>query len=151
VKLLPDVERVLVDFLRAQPELQAELGDRIYTVLPTKPTFPAVRVGRWGGWAAISRPLVLDEGWCQVDTWGGTKAEASHLARLMRALIDQRLRASGAPVSAVRFGMFHDAPDQSYEPARPHWRFDVSLMLRPEAAPPPPVPRELVSPGPPNP
>lgn len=130
--VIPDAERVVVDFLRDQPELAGPLAGRIYTALPAQPDWPAVRVTRWGGWAAIWRPLWLDEAWCQVDVWGGTKAEASELARLMRALVGYRLVAEAAgTVTAVRFGMLHDAPDTTYQPAKPHFRFDLSVMLHP--------------------
>jgi len=136
--VLPDAERLAVEFFRAQPEVVDLIGDRVYTALPAKPTWPSVRVSRWGGWALINRPLVLDEAWCQIDTWGGSKAEASWLARLMRQLADERLVPSaGGLVSGTRAGMLHDAPDAAYQPARPHWRFDLALYLRPGAAAPP--------------
>jgi hypothetical protein len=132
--VLPDAERVVVDFLRAQPEL-GDTAERVYTALPAEPTWPAVRVVRWGGWPVISRPLVLDQALCQVDVWGGTKAQASELARVMRALLAERLAAL-PEVSGVSFLMLIDNPDDTYSPARPHWRFDVSVMLRPPLAAP---------------
>jgi hypothetical protein len=151
--VIPDAERVVVEFLRAQSELDAELDGRIYTVMPTAPTFPAVRVTRWGGWAVINNPLWLDECWCQVDTWGGSKAQASWVARLMRQLLAARLVASSAGiVTARRFGMMHDAPDTTYTPAKPHFRFDLSVLLRPPgggaAAPNPRAPAAPAAPNP---
>jgi hypothetical protein len=90
-------------------------------------------VVRWGGWPIITEPLVLDEAWCQVDIWADRKAEASHLARLMRALAAARfVQDNFAVASKVRFGMLHDSPDNSYEPAKPHFRFDMSVFLHPE-------------------
>jgi hypothetical protein len=131
VAVIPDAEPVVVEFFRAQPEL-AELGDRIYTALPGKPTWPAARVVRWGGWPIITEPLVLDEAWCQVDVWADRKAEASRLCRLMRALAAERLvRAHFDIASKVRFGGLLDSPDNSYEPAKPHFRFDMSVLLHP--------------------
>lgn len=133
--VLPDAERVLVDFLRAQPELREALDDRVYTELPARPAWPAVRVVRWGGWAAISEPLVLDEAWCQVDTWGERKAQVSDVVMLMRAVISDRLKRQAADVcSGFRLGMLIDNPDATFVPARPHFRFDMSLMLRPSTA-----------------
>lgn len=146
--MVPDAERVLVGFLLAQPELEPALGGRIYTALPADVTWPAVRVVRWGGWAAISRPLWLDEAWCQVDTWADRKAEASELARLMRAIISARaLRQLAGVATAVRFGLLIDNPDTTYTPAKPHYRFDLSLMLHPPAAAPPGADRELAAPA----
>lgn len=136
VPVIPDTEPLLVAFFRAQPEL-AELGERIYTALPARPTWPAARVVRWGGWPALANPLWLDEAWHQVDIWGTTKNEVSALARLMRALAAYRLPGAhpGAVVSARRLGMLHDAPDTTYEPAKPHFRFDLSVLLHPAGAP----------------
>jgi hypothetical protein len=133
--MLPDAERVLVDFLRAQPELIELIDARIFTALPGEPTWPSVRVVRWGGWAAIYDPLVLDEAWCQVDTWADRKALASDVARLMRAVISARVKRECDVVSGFRFGMMIDSPDTTFVPAKPHIRFDMSLMLRPSAAP----------------
>jgi hypothetical protein len=131
VAVIPDAEPVLVEFFRAQPEL-AELEDRIYTALPAHPAWPAARVVRWGGWPIIAEPLVLDEAWCQVDVWGGSKNEVSRLARLMRALAaDRFVRAHFDVASKVRFGILYDAPDASYQPAKPHFRFDMSVFLHP--------------------
>ena len=60
------------------------------------------------------------------------------MARLLRQLADERLVASaGGLVSGTRLGMLHNAPDSSYEPARPHFRFDLALYLRPGAVAPP--------------
>jgi hypothetical protein len=128
--VIPDAEPLLVSFFRAQPELE-ELGERVYTALPAKPEWPAARVVRWGGWPVITEPLVLDEAWCQVDVWGTTKNEVSALTRLMRALAAARFVGVNREVaSKCRFGMLHDSPDSTYEPAKPHFRFDMSVLLR---------------------
>lgn len=133
--VIPDAERVVVDFYRAQPEVVDLIGDRVYTALPAKPAWPSVRVVRWGGWPLISEPLWLDEAWCQVDTWGGNKEETSALARLLRTVAAARLvRQNAGTVTKVRFGMMHDSPDSSYTPAKPHVRFDMSVLLHPEQA-----------------
>ena len=93
--VLPDAERIVTDFLRAQPELGDMLDGRIYTVLPANPSWPAARVVRWGGQAIINRPLWLETAMCQVDVWGGGgKFEASLIARTMRALLAARLVAA---------------------------------------------------------
>ena len=136
VPVVPDAARVVIDFLRAQPELAQPLGGRIYSELPGSVAWPAVRITRWGGWAAINGPFWLDEAMCQVDTWGGPKAHTSELARLQRSLIGYRLAAERADVvSGVRLGYMADAPDQSYTPAKPHFRFDIVVMVHPPREP----------------
>jgi hypothetical protein len=140
VAVIPDAEPLVVAFFRAQPEL-GELGERIYTALPAKPEWPAARIVRWGGWPVITEPLVLDEAWCAVDVWGTTKNQVSALARLMRALAAARLVPANREVaSKVRFGALLDSPDRAYEPAKPHFRFDMSVLLRPGAPVPSPNP-----------
>jgi hypothetical protein len=128
-----DVSRLVVDFYRAQPELSM-LDGRIYTILPAQPTWPAMRCTRWGGYPAINRPLLLDASWAQVDIWGeqAGKFAVAELANVARALITYRLVAqtNKLGVSAVGFGMMHDAPDQTYHPARPHYRFDINVFIK---------------------
>jgi hypothetical protein len=129
-----DVSRVVVNFLRAQPELAEPLEGRIYTILPAQPVWPALRCTRWGGYPAINRPLILDASWAQVDIWGeqAGKFAVSELANLARALITYRLvpECNAQGITAVGFGMMHDAPDQTYHPARPHYRFDINVFIK---------------------
>lgn len=148
MNVIPDAERVVVGFFRAQPEL-ARLDDRIFTSLPAHVAWPAARVVRWGGWPALAYPLWLDEAWCQVDIWGGSKAEVSALAGLMRALVDERLVAEVPTVAGITFGMLQDSPDSTFEPAKPHFRFDLSVRLHPELLLGPPT--RAGRPGPPSP
>jgi hypothetical protein len=127
--VVPDVELLAVTFFRSQPEVAALLGDRVYSALPAHPEWPAARVVRWGGWPLVSTPLVLDEGWCQVDIWGGPKSVAYRVATVMRA-VTERLKTEVAHVSSRRLGSLLDSPDTSYEPAKPHYRFDLSIITR---------------------
>ena len=107
----------------------ARLDDRISRPCRPSVAWPTARVVRWGGCRPGLRPLWLDEAWCQVDIWGGSKAEVSAwVAGLMRALVDERLVAGEVPtVAGITFGMLQDSPDSTFEPARPHFRFDLAL------------------------
>jgi hypothetical protein len=146
--VLPDAERIVADFLRAQPEL-AMLDGRIYTVLPAAPSWPAVRVVRWGGQVIINRPLWLETAMCQVDVWGGGgKFEASLIARTMRALLAARLVAAEPQVvSAVAMGSLADDPDVTYQPARPRFRFDTYVTIHPRRDAPAGLTREPDAPA----
>jgi len=125
VQTLPDVERELVALLRAQPELDA-LQDRIYTTFPAqqKGSPATVVVRRYGGEPVVSRPLVLDEATCQVDVYGGRKAEAADLVALVRALLVERT--PWTVLGALRY-----VPDETFEPPRPRYILDVLVYLRP--------------------
>ena len=125
VQTLPDVERELVALLRAQPEL-ATLGDRIYTTFPAqqKGSPATLVVRRYGGEPVVGRPLVLDQCTCQLDVYGGRKAEAADLAALVRALLVER-------TSWTVLGAFRYVPDETFEPPRPRYIVDVIVYLRP--------------------
>ena len=131
--ILPDAEWVVVRFLRGQPELA---GIRVGTSVPPKPTFPTVRVVRWGGVPLSSRPLWVDNASCQVDVWANGKAEVMDVAALVRALLSVRLVGSqpGVVVTAVTFGIFSDEPDDTYSPAKPRVRFDITVTLHPDGS-----------------
>ena len=147
--LLPDAVQVVTGFLRAQPEVRRLVDDRVYSVLPQKPTWPAARIVQWSEQSAIDRPLVLVTAACQIDAWAHRKVEASYLGRTVRAALAERLveQRSGL-VSAVTFGTVADAPDTDYEPALPRYRFDIFVTVRQgEDAPSPAVPASDVPSG----
>lgn len=149
--LLPDAVAVLTGFLREQSEVTELVGDRVYSVLPQKPTWPAVRIVQWTESQEVTRPLWLVTAGCQVDVWAKRKSEASLAARTVRAVLAARLvdERSGL-VSGVAFGTMADTPDTDYEPALNRYRFDVFVTIHPEQvvparvspAPDVPVPSE---------
>jgi uncharacterized protein DUF3168 len=121
---LPDAEQELVAFLRAQPEL-ASLAGRIYTVFPSQAgPEPLVVVRRYGGEPKVGRPLVLDEATCQIEVYGGRKAEASDIARLIQTLLSVRL-------PRTQLGAFRPVFDETFNPPRPRYLVDVTYYLRP--------------------
>lgn len=130
--LLPDAVQVVTRFLRDQPEVTDLAADRVYSVLPKDPEWPAVRIVQWTETPAIERPLWLVTVGCQVDVWADRKAEASLLARTIRAVLAERLVAErSAIVTRVGFGTMADQPDTDYEPARNRYRFDIFVTIHP--------------------
>jgi hypothetical protein len=126
VQVLPDAERELVEFLRAQPELAAD-ADRIYTAFPAQAGADSlIIVRRFGGEPKVGRPLVLDEATCQLDIYGGGKGAAYSLAALVRALLADRNH-------QVVLGPFRYVPDETFSPPRPRYLVDVTYYLRPDA------------------
>src|SRR5262252_4192079 len=80
--VLADVEAMVTNFLRNTSEVTTVCGDRIYTDMPHKRTFPLVLVTRIGGNFVINTPLWLDQSTIQLDVFGGTHKQAWTLTAL---------------------------------------------------------------------
>jgi hypothetical protein len=136
--LLPDVERLVSNFLRANARVSALVGERVYTVFPAKVgNAPLALVQRVGGDPPLSVPLVVDSAQLQVDAYGGPKAAAFELAATIRAelaRLEDEVRPEGS-VSAVRFASLRWLPDETFSPPRPRYLFDVTLTVRPAVVP----------------
>ena len=136
--LLPDVERLVANFLRESPRVSALVDERVYTVFPSKAgTDPLLLVQRVGGAPPFSQPLIADAGQLQVDAYGGPKQVASELAATARATLtelEDAVRPEGV-VSAVRFGALRWQPDETYSTPRPRFLFDVTLTVRAAVSP----------------
>lgn len=113
--LLPDVERLLSSFARQQDEVTALVDQRVYTMLPASPTFPAVRLTRYGGSPVTDRPLWLDQALVQWDVWGGRKVRAHEIAQTLRAALAARLVGThdDGVVTGVTFGELRWLPDDT--------------------------------------
>src|SRR5688572_28155442 len=89
VRLLPDVEALVVDHLRAHASVSALVGTRVSTKLPPNPTLPAVTVRTFGGVELVATHL--DEQYVQIHAWHTSEVAALTLARTVRAaLIEAR-------------------------------------------------------------
>jgi len=132
--LLPDVERVLSTWLRAQPEVAALVGDRVYTAFPNRAgDAPLVLVRRWGGEPPFPAPLVLDLATVQLDAYGGSKAQAWEVAATCRAVCAARGRGdTRGPTVLVRAARYQ--PDESFNPPRPRYVCDLDAYVRPADA-----------------
>ena len=132
--LIPDAERVLAAWLRAQPEVAALVAERVYTAFPRRATpDPLVLVRRFGGEPPIPSPLVLDLANVQADAYGGNKAQAWELAATVRWVCATRARGTtSGPTVLVRAVRF--LPDESFNPPRPRYVCDLDLYIRPADA-----------------
>lgn len=82
--VLPDVEQLVVDYLRASSDVGAEIGDRIWPEKPsTTPAEPYALVQRLGG--AVAVPRRLDGARIQIDVYGGSRFSCHRAARAIRA------------------------------------------------------------------
>jgi hypothetical protein len=130
--LAPDVERLLVDFLLAQPEVVAIVDDRVCTEFPATKVFPLVRLSQFGS-LPVAQPRWLQTHTVQVDCYGGPKRTAFLLAETVAAVMDDRLIGthSEGVVSGVSFTGFADLPDATFEPAKPRRLFVCAVSLHP--------------------
>jgi hypothetical protein len=143
LSLIPDVEQLLWEFLRADADVTA-LVDPTRIVGHTPPDTGAawVRIRRIGGIPPFERPFVLDQARVQFDVYGGTKSQAYRLAATIRAACSARL--VGAHSEGVVTGMqwltLLYLPDEDVETQgggpRPRYVFDMLPYIKPPANPP---------------
>jgi hypothetical protein len=83
VHLLPDVESLVVQFLKANTAVDALCDGRVSGDLPNRPTFPAVTV------LLVSDNVPIEGhmsgAWIQLDCFGDTREDARYLARTVQA------------------------------------------------------------------
>lgn len=131
-----DAERLTSAYLRADPDMAAIVGDRIYTELPSRAVFPLVKITLIGGEPVYSHPLFLDEAFIQFDCYGGPKVQARLIVDTLRDLLAsgefQSVHDMGV-VTSVRFGSLHYLPDDSFEPPKPRFICEASIYTRPRA------------------
>lgn len=142
LQLLPDAERFLSAFLRAQPEVAALVAARVYTVLPEEKVWPTVRLTRVGGAPADLGDLALwaDDPSIQVEVWAARKADAWQVARTVLAVAAERLVGAhpdhGLRVLGRRFGAIRYVPDPTFTPAQPRVLFTLDLTIKPQGGNP---------------
>lgn len=130
--MIPDIERELSAYLRADGAVAALVDDRVYTIVPAGPTFPLVRLTRIGGAPARPHLLYHDVAEIQLDCYADRKAEAQTLAETVREALAAMPGVHGtAVVTAVRFGRLQYLPDGTFDPARPRYIADVTIHHHP--------------------
>lgn len=93
--VLPDVEQLVIDYLRASTEVGTEVGDRVWPEKPADPPAePYVLVQRLGGSVAV--PRRLDAGRVQIDVYGGSRFACHRAARAIRAAMWEAHKATHA-------------------------------------------------------
>lgn len=142
VVLLPNIEKLYVDFLHDQAEVVALVGANIRTAIPAlrkgvpDGRFPLIRVTRYGGLPTLDRPLWLDAPTVQFDCYGGDKVYAWRIAETARQVIAARLVGvhEEGVVNGVQFGALADVPDPTFDPAKPRYIFTTVTTCRPNTA-----------------
>lgn len=108
----PDIEAVVAVTLRNAAI--SGLSTRVYSSVPTNPTYPLVTVQRIGGVPSVRE--YLDTANIQIDVWGGTKSEARDIAARARVVL---LGLAGSLVSspvAAWISAVEDALGLSWQP-----------------------------------
>jgi len=129
VVLLPDVESMVVEFLKANSAVDAIADGRVYGELPPQVVFPAVAVLLVSDDVPIEWRLTGT--WVQVDCFGTTRLEARTLARVaLSQMVAWTGVVSGGVISSVStiIGVRHIG-----EPIdnRPRYQFAVRVHAHP--------------------
>lgn len=139
LRVLPDVEALVVAFSRADADVSSLLGVRIYgDSVPHKKTYPLARVHRFGGVPVMQVPLEIDTATLQLDVWDNTKRGASNVMRTWRSVLAARLPGVhdfgggvAGVITAVDIGVLSYDPDAVFDPPKPRYITDVSVSYRP--------------------
>ena len=125
--VLPDMEQALVAAFTAHPALAPLHGGRVGTELRTSE--PCLQVTSLGGaqpWPWEATPEF------QLSAWGGTKQQASELARTAVAatldLLGPAVTGGRVTGAAVRLAPLW-APDE--QTGRPRYRADIAITVSP--------------------
>lgn len=97
----PDAEAAAAYLIREADV--PNVGARVYSSIPTNPTYPLIILHRFGGVPAERRRL--DRARIQVEAWGGTKSQARTAAAAARVALlagagTTLSTGGGAPVNA---------------------------------------------------
>lgn len=129
LRLLPDAELLVVNWLRARTEITALVSTRVYTQIPAGPSFPLIRITRIGGIPEIRQHL--DVARIQVDAWGTSQYQARTVAATAQAALHA---AVGLHATGVVSNVDDDlgltwSPDS--ETNQPRYVFGVALYIHP--------------------
>jgi hypothetical protein len=149
LRTLPDAHRLVLDFLRAQPELVDLVEDRIYTVVPNERRYPLLLVQQIGSSPLALRPWWAEQTDIQLAAYGATDRHARQVCELARSLCMTRLIGSDYEQGVVSWvstlnlvALADDVLVASTGRALPRWVTTVTVTAHPhpaEAAPTPQV------------
>ncbi len=140
---MPDAKALVAAYLRAQPEVQALVADRVYGEIPNPAVYPLATLTVVPGPGEAVRER-LDEVHLQVDAWsalreeGGSPEEAQTVAAVLRAAILAEERITGEQPLDVPIGIVQGTkdimgPQELPDPvtARPRYIFEVAIFVHP--------------------
>ena len=127
--VLPDVESLVVAYLKANAAVDQIVDGRVTSKLSPKAVFPAVRV------TVVSDTVPIDwhltGSWVQLDAFGTTREEARGLARVVHAemIAWGGKQADGSVVSTTTINGVRSLPEPVDD--RPRYAVDVRVWAHP--------------------
>lgn len=131
VRLLPDVEALVREYLAGHASVSALVGSRVSTELPSG-TGQALTILLVTGEEIVRDHL--DEQIVQLSAWGGTKAEANLLVRTAWAVLlaaPDSDHARGVVTHVRTVAPPRWLPDDSLTPVRPRYVTDMGVFAHP--------------------
>lgn len=136
LRLLPNVERLCVDWLRTHASISALVGTRVHTELPPlaegAPLRDTLTVSLVAGTEVVREHF--DASLVQLLAWGETKASANLLVRTARAAMLEMPTADHdlGVVTQVRTSVGPRwFPDDSVSPPHPRYHADFGVWVHP--------------------
>lgn len=129
--LLPDAEKLVVDYLRNHSDVDTLVDGRVSTAQPSSPDYPLVIVGRLAG-LAQERDW-LDTPVLQIDVWADKREEAWQVMCVVRAAMTSS-EISGVHTLGTVTGTEETAgPTWFPDPVtnRPRFTYDVQVYIHP--------------------
>jgi hypothetical protein len=132
LRILGDVELLAVEWLKAQAAIVAEVDARVYTALPHKPAFPAIRLFRVGGFLPIEQHLDVPR--LQVEAFALSRYDARIVAATAQAALHAMtgVHAEGVVTAVLDGTGLTWSPDPPTN--RPRYLFDVLVYIHPSPA-----------------
>lgn len=131
---LPDAELLTVVYLKAQSIVTNEVSSRVYTELPSSPTFPLLLVSR-PSQGQVGAESTLDVASIQIEAYADDKFTSRIVAAAAQAALadaDGWTHTTGYITTTVPLGGIQWLPDEDFEgEPKPRYVFDTSVYTRP--------------------
>lgn len=129
IYVLPDVESVVVAYLKAHPDVIALVDPKnIGAELPPKSDFPYLQVTLGGGTVPVERFLAAPA--VTIDAWGGTRLEARTLCATAHAALIELVGVQGSlGVVTGAATLLHPRKRTDRENNRPVYTAEVLIWL----------------------
>lgn len=129
-----DCQALVAQFLLDHPDVQAVVDDRVYRVIPGKPPpeFPLLRIHQFTSQSITKKAVHLVGYQLQIDAFGGPQAQATDAAFAAYAALHELAGVYDlGVVTGVDLSGIDYTPDETWDPARPHCRFDLTVWAHP--------------------
>lgn len=130
--IAPDIERIVRDFLVADPDVYDDVFARVSTAVPSSPQYPHIVITQVDGGAR--NRYGTGEGLIDIDVYGSERPDTSRVARACVAALLQRgpgwRHQSGLIVDVTLASGLRWFPDSARTPPTTRYQFSVSVTAR---------------------